>query len=70
MQPLQRGSAVVTFAAATGGALWRGVIAVRHHRAASAIVDDPSARELEQGNLPPQSQTFVNQRFKYTHAMA
>jgi uncharacterized protein len=26
-----------------------------------------SARELEQGNLPAQSQTFVNQRFKYTH---
>jgi uncharacterized membrane protein (UPF0182 family) len=26
-----------------------------------------SARELEQDNLPAQSQTFVNQRFKYTH---
>jgi uncharacterized membrane protein (UPF0182 family) len=26
-----------------------------------------SARELEQRNLPAQSQTFVNQRFKYTH---
>jgi uncharacterized membrane protein (UPF0182 family) len=26
-----------------------------------------SARELEQRNLPEQSQTFVNQRFKYTH---
>jgi len=26
-----------------------------------------SARELAQGNLPAQSQTFVNQRFKYTH---
>jgi uncharacterized membrane protein (UPF0182 family) len=26
-----------------------------------------SARELEQRNLPRQSQTFVNQRFKYTH---
>jgi len=26
-----------------------------------------SARELEQRNLPSQSQTFVNQRFKYTH---
>ena len=26
-----------------------------------------SARELEIGNLPPQSQTFVNERFKYTH---
>lgn len=26
-----------------------------------------SARELEQSNLPAQSQTFVNQRFKYTH---
>jgi uncharacterized membrane protein (UPF0182 family) len=26
-----------------------------------------SARELEQENLPEQSQTFVNRRFKYTH---
>jgi hypothetical protein len=26
-----------------------------------------SARELEQRNLSPQSQTFVNKRFKYTH---
>jgi uncharacterized membrane protein (UPF0182 family) len=26
-----------------------------------------SARELEQSNLPAQSQTFVNRRFKYTH---
>lgn len=26
-----------------------------------------SAREMDQSNLPPQSQTFVNQRFKYTH---
>jgi uncharacterized membrane protein (UPF0182 family) len=26
-----------------------------------------SARELEQRNLPEQSRTFVNQRFKYTH---
>ncbi|NIR45399.1 MAG: UPF0182 family protein [Gemmatimonadetes bacterium] len=26
-----------------------------------------SAREMEPTNLPPQSQTFVNQRFKYTH---
>ncbi|WP_303906017.1 UPF0182 family protein [Thiohalomonas denitrificans] len=26
-----------------------------------------SARELELGNLPAQSQTFVNRRFKYTH---
>ena len=26
-----------------------------------------SARELDQRNLPEQSQTFVNQRFKYTH---
>jgi uncharacterized membrane protein (UPF0182 family) len=26
-----------------------------------------SAREMETGNLPPQSQTFVNRRFKYTH---
>lgn len=26
-----------------------------------------SARELEQANLPSQSRTFVNQRFKYTH---
>jgi len=26
-----------------------------------------SAREMEQANLPPQSQTFVNRRFKYTH---
>jgi uncharacterized membrane protein (UPF0182 family) len=26
-----------------------------------------SARELDQRNLPAQSQTFVNQRFKYTH---
>jgi hypothetical protein len=26
-----------------------------------------SARELELSNLPEQSQTFVNQRFKYTH---
>jgi uncharacterized membrane protein (UPF0182 family) len=26
-----------------------------------------AARELEQANLPPQSQTFVNQRFKFTH---
>ncbi|MBD3336238.1 MAG: UPF0182 family protein [Candidatus Eisenbacteria bacterium] len=26
-----------------------------------------SAREMELGNLPPQSQTFVNRRFKYTH---
>ncbi len=26
-----------------------------------------SARELEQDNLPAQSQTFVNRRFKYTH---
>lgn len=26
-----------------------------------------SAREMEQRNLPAQSQTFVNQRFKYTH---
>jgi hypothetical protein len=26
-----------------------------------------SARELAQANLPPQSQTFVNRRFKYTH---
>jgi hypothetical protein len=26
-----------------------------------------SARELEHANLPAQSQTFVNQRFKYTH---
>lgn len=26
-----------------------------------------SARELEQANLPPQSGTFVNKRFKYTH---
>jgi uncharacterized membrane protein (UPF0182 family) len=26
-----------------------------------------SARELEQRNLPAQSQTFVNRRFKYTH---
>ncbi len=26
-----------------------------------------SARELEQRNLPDQSQTFVNRRFKYTH---
>jgi hypothetical protein len=26
-----------------------------------------SAREMEQNNLPPQSQTFVNKRFKYTH---
>ncbi|MBN2008560.1 UPF0182 family protein [candidate division KSB1 bacterium] len=26
-----------------------------------------SARELELANLPAQSQTFVNQRFKYTH---
>ena len=26
-----------------------------------------SAREMRQDNLPPQSQTFVNRRFKYTH---
>lgn len=26
-----------------------------------------SAREMQIGNLPAQSQTFVNQRFKYTH---
>jgi uncharacterized membrane protein (UPF0182 family) len=26
-----------------------------------------SAREMEQSNLPQQSQTFVNKRFKYTH---
>ena len=26
-----------------------------------------AARELAQRNLPPQSRTFVNQRFKYTH---
>ena len=26
-----------------------------------------SARELSQDNLPEQSQTFVNRRFKYTH---
>jgi hypothetical protein len=26
-----------------------------------------SAREMELGNLPPESQTFVNRRFKYTH---
>ncbi len=26
-----------------------------------------SARELQPDNLPPQSQTFVNRRFKYTH---
>jgi len=26
-----------------------------------------SAREMELGNLPSQSQTFVNRRFKYTH---
>ena len=26
-----------------------------------------SAREMELDNLPPQSQTFVNKRFKYTH---
>ncbi len=26
-----------------------------------------SAREMEPGNLPQQSQTFINQRFKYTH---
>ncbi len=26
-----------------------------------------SAREMEPGNLPAQSQTFVNERFKYTH---
>ncbi|MEE9254478.1 MAG: UPF0182 family protein, partial [Pseudomonadales bacterium] len=26
-----------------------------------------AARELAQRNLPPQSQTFVNQRFKFTH---
>ncbi len=26
-----------------------------------------SARELEQRNLPPESRTFVNRRFKYTH---
>lgn len=26
-----------------------------------------SAREMETGNLPPESQTFVNKRFKYTH---
>ncbi len=26
-----------------------------------------SAREMEPSNLPPQSQTFVNTRFKYTH---
>jgi uncharacterized membrane protein (UPF0182 family) len=26
-----------------------------------------SARELDQSNLPAQSQTFVNRRFKYTH---
>ncbi|MEZ4309181.1 MAG: UPF0182 family protein [Polyangiaceae bacterium] len=26
-----------------------------------------SAREMDQRNLPAQSQTFVNQRFKYTH---
>jgi uncharacterized membrane protein (UPF0182 family) len=26
-----------------------------------------SAREMQQGNLPLQSQTFVNRRFKYTH---
>lgn len=26
-----------------------------------------SARELEQNNIPEQSQTFVNKRFKYTH---
>ena len=26
-----------------------------------------SAREMEASNLPPQSQTFVNTRFKYTH---
>jgi hypothetical protein len=26
-----------------------------------------SARELKQTNLPPQSRTFVNERFKYTH---
>ncbi len=26
-----------------------------------------SARELEQANLPPRSQTFVNRHFKYTH---
>ncbi len=26
-----------------------------------------SAREMEQANLPAQSQTFVNRRFKYTH---
>ena len=26
-----------------------------------------AARELAQGNLPEQSRTFVNQRFKYTH---
>lgn len=26
-----------------------------------------AAREMDQRNLPPQSQTFVNRRFKYTH---
>jgi hypothetical protein len=26
-----------------------------------------AARELDQRNLPPQSRTFVNERFKYTH---
>ncbi len=26
-----------------------------------------AAREMEQANLPPQSRTFVNRRFKYTH---
>ena len=37
------------------------------------VIDDEyrevmvSARELELGNLPKQSQTFVNRRFKYTH---
>jgi hypothetical protein len=39
----------------------------RYHAADQDLQVMVSAREMEIANLPQQSQTFMNRRFKYTH---
>ncbi len=48
VKPLQTRSAAVASAALVSGALWRAALAAQHYLASFRILDDPSARELEQ----------------------
>jgi len=48
--PLQKRSAASVSVALVCGAVWRAAIAGRHYLASSRILDDPSARELEQAS--------------------